>query len=188
MVIPPFFFLGSLLWGAHLGGINLAVILKPDNTKELFGVLAATAVIILPIGFLISSISVLFLNFVAWISKEETYEAVLSTASLEKIWSSCGRTDSPDPKLTLYATATFDHEILHDGIHNWIRRRWNHFNVAAHSAIALILSHVIAFLLARVIENPPSEFHKVFGGGLRHLCLSPFSVGRGLPLGVRLWE
>ena len=152
MVIPPFFFLGSLLWGALLANPDLAI-LNPEDVKELFGVLAATAVAILPIGFLISSISVILLYGIARIGKEETYEAVISDAVLPQIWRKCGRTEPAEKKLAFYAVVTFDHEILNDGIHSWIRRRWNHFNIAAHSIVALLLSHVIAFLLSYGVES-----------------------------------
>ena len=40
--------------------------------------------------------------------------------------------------------ATFDHELLAPGIHTWLLRRWNAFNVAAHSVVALALAHLLA--------------------------------------------
>lgn len=85
--------------------------------------------------------------------KKATYEAVISDAVLCQIWNKCGRIDPADTKLTLYATATFDHEILNQGVHSWIRRRWTHFNVAAHSVVALLLSHVVAFLLCHGVAG-----------------------------------
>lgn len=148
MVIPPFFLLASLFVGAQLGDVDLSLILKPDTTKELFGVLAATVVLVLPLGFLISSISVVLLSGIAKACQKVTYEAVLSEAVLECIWDNCGRTDQKQTDLTLYATATFDHEILSDGIHQWLRRRWNHFNVAAHSVVALLLAHLVAYWIS----------------------------------------
>jgi len=61
-VIPPFFLLGSMLWGAFVGSVDLSPLVAPDTAKELLGLLAATAVAILPLGFLISTISILLIR------------------------------------------------------------------------------------------------------------------------------
>ena len=60
--IPPFFLLASLLWGAHLGGRDLTPILKPDTAKEVLGLLGAAVVAIIPMGFRISSLSIILLS------------------------------------------------------------------------------------------------------------------------------
>jgi hypothetical protein len=142
LAIPPFFLLASLLWGAYLGGLDL-LFLKPEAAKEVLGLLAATAVVILPIGFLISAISVTILGGLAAIFRKPTYEAVLDGSTLARIWPKLGSNQSKDAKLTLYAAATFDHELLAPGIHTWLLRRWNSFNVAAHSIVALTLAHAV---------------------------------------------
>jgi len=144
LAIPPFFLLASLLWGAYLGGLDLSPLLKPDTAKEVLGLIAAAAVAILPVGFLISTISVTLLQGLAAICRKPTYEAVLDDSTLHRIWSKLGTVEVMDAKLTLYAVATFDHELLHAGIHTWLLRRWNHFNVAVHSIVALALAHVVA--------------------------------------------
>src|SRR4051812_40433491 len=117
LAIPPFFLLASLLWGAFLGGINLSPILKPDTSKEVLGLLAATAVAILPVGFLISTISVTLLGVVAAICSKPTYEAVLDDSTFERIWSKLQNRQKKKAEFTLYAVATFDHELLPTGIH-----------------------------------------------------------------------
>ncbi len=43
-LIPPFFLLVSILWGAYLSGRDLTPIFKPDYSREVLGVLAAAAV------------------------------------------------------------------------------------------------------------------------------------------------
>jgi len=142
--IPPFFLFASLLWGAHLGGCDLSSIFKPEIAKEWLGLLAAAAVAVVPVGFLISAISVILLRVMALITRTPTYEAKLCDSTLDRIWKQLESTQAKDKKLTLYATATFDHELLATGIHTWLLRRWNSFNVAAHSIVALLLAHVFA--------------------------------------------
>ena len=144
LAIPPFFLLASLLWGAYLGGLDLSPILKPDTAKEALGLLAAAAVAILPVGFLISTISVTLLRVLAAIFRKSTYEAVLDDSTLVRVWSKLRSNQGKDAKLTLYAAATFDHELLAPGIHKWLLRRWNSFNVAVHSIVALALAHAVA--------------------------------------------
>jgi hypothetical protein len=144
LAIPPFFLLASLLWGAHLGGLDLSPVLKPDTAKEVLGFLAAAAVAILPVGFLISTISVTLLGVVAAICRKPTYEAVLDPATLRRIWDKLQSKQPESAELVLYAAATFDHELLPAGIHTWLLRRWNHFNVAVHSIVALALAHAVA--------------------------------------------
>src|SRR5713226_7517068 len=142
--IPPFFLFASLLWGAYLAHRDLSPIFKPETAKEVLGVLAAAAVAIIPVGFLISTLSVMLLRLLALIARTPTYEAVLEDSALEHIWSQLKSTQAKDKKLTLYAAATFDHELLAEGIHTWLLRRWNSFNVATHSIVALFLAHAVA--------------------------------------------
>jgi hypothetical protein len=146
--IPPFFLFGSLLWGAHLAGCHLSPFFNPETAKDALGLLAASAAAVVPIGFLTSALSVLVLRLIAVLAKSATYEAVLSEATLERVWGqlNLNGTRAPDKKDTLFAAATFDHELLATGIHTWILRRWNSFNVAFHSFVALCLAHVAALI------------------------------------------
>jgi len=99
-----------------------------------------------PIGFLIGTLSVAVLRMIAVIVGRPTYEAVLSDASLERIWGQLQSAQARDKSVTLFAAATFDHELLAAGIHTWLLRRWNSFNVASHSIVALWLAHVAALM------------------------------------------
>src|SRR5271170_6675959 len=85
-LIPPFFLFASLLWGAYLGGCDLSRIFKPDSLKDSLGVLAATAVLVVPIGYLISTISVALLRILAFVLRRPTYEALLTDAALGRVW------------------------------------------------------------------------------------------------------
>jgi hypothetical protein len=142
--IPPFFLFASLLWGGYLGGRDLSPLFKPQTGKEVLGLLAAAAVVVVPMGFLISTLSVALLRLLVAITRNPTYEAILGDSTLERIWSQLQSTQARDKKLTLYAAATFDHELLAPGIHTWLLRRWNLFNVASHSVVALVLAHAVA--------------------------------------------
>ncbi len=142
--IPPFFLLASLLWGAYLGGVDLSPLLKPDTAKEILGLLAAAAVAVVPLGFLISSASILIMRGLAALLRTPTYEACLTDVAYGHVWTWTQSSLPKDKKKTLYAVATFDHELLAPEIHTWLMRRWNAFNVAAHSAVALLGAHVMA--------------------------------------------
>ena len=110
----------------------------------MLGLLTAAAVLIVPVGFLIGAVSVMLLRLLAKIAGISTYEARLSDSTLDRVWSQLRSALAKDKKLTLYAAATFDHELLATGIHTWLLRRWNSFNVAAHSIVALVLAHAVA--------------------------------------------
>lgn len=142
--IPPFFLFASLLWGAYLSHRDLSLIFKPETAKEVLGVLAAAAVAIIPMGFLISTLSVMLLRLLALIARTPTYEAELEDSTLERIWSQLKSAHAKDKKMTLYAATTFDHELLSAGIHTWLLRRWNAFNISTNSIVALLLAHVLA--------------------------------------------
>lgn len=160
--IPPFFLFASLLWGAHLGGYDLSPLFKAGGSREMLGVLAAGIVLVLPIGYLIGTVSVALLRTVALIFKVPTYETVLCDASLDRVWGQLRSQLPKDRKKMLYAAVTFDHELLAPGTHQWIMRRWNSFNVAVHSIVALLLAHLIAAIFS---------IHQVFSWWLSTLFL-----------------
>ncbi len=95
---PRYFIIASLLWGAHLGSRDLSQIFKPETAKEMLGLLAATAVVIVPVGFLISTLSVMLLRALALIARTQSYEAVLSDSTLERIWGQLQSTQAKDKK------------------------------------------------------------------------------------------
>jgi hypothetical protein len=142
--IPPFFLFGSLLWGAYLGGINLEHLLNLETTKGVLGVLAAAAIALVPIGFVISSLSIFLMRLAFRCFHTPTYEVVLDKETLSRIWKKVHRSGEADPKQILFASATFDHGRLEEGVHLWIFRRWTSMNVALHSSVALVLAHLVA--------------------------------------------
>jgi hypothetical protein len=143
-VIPPFFLLGSLLWGAYLADKDLSPLFKPETLKEVLGIVAAAAVALLPIGFAISSLSIFLLRCVAGLTGYDTYEAIVGDETYREIWRRVGAVGESQTDDTLFAVATFDHEILDKGVHLWIFRRWTSVNLSFHTVIALILALCLA--------------------------------------------
>jgi hypothetical protein len=152
--IPPFFFFASLLWGAYLGGRDLGFILNPEVNKEIVGILSLAAAALLPIGFMISALSINGMRFIFWCRGKPTYEAVLDQETLSRLWKRLQLPGKADEKKTLYVAATFDHECLQEGVHLWLFRRWQSMNLALHSSVALVLAH----LFARVFQVPQTWF------------------------------
>ncbi|MBI4738270.1 hypothetical protein HY772_01695 [Candidatus Woesearchaeota archaeon] len=147
-LIPPFFFIASLYLGAYLHEKHPFIFVKEMGV----GGVAAITASLLPLGFLISTISIVLLKQF-W----KNYEADISKESAERIWKKLEisknisafeageiknfqNEEYKKANLNIYITATFDHSLLPTGIHEWIMRRWNIFNASAHSVTALILS------------------------------------------------
>lgn len=157
-LIPPFFSFAFLFLGAHLGCVlDYSFFQSELFTKNTTAVVAALIAIptatTLPLGFLISTVSILLLHLVFFISngfKFRIYEAVLSDEVWDRIWSKLGPVPPRTDKLKLYAAATFDHELLPSGVHEWLFRRWTTFNLSFHSCIAVLL----AYFLGRLIGIP----------------------------------
>jgi hypothetical protein len=152
-LIPPFFLYASLLWGAALDpSICLAAYLRQGSPKDLIGIVTAAGVATIPLGFFLGAVTVIALRILfLFVSRaqgrRQVYEAYFSNASFKRIWQPLVVNRSRDRKLLLYAAVTFDHELLEKGVHEWLMRRWNAFNVAASSCIALILAHLFGYML-----------------------------------------
>jgi hypothetical protein len=88
----------------------------------------------------------------------------LSDETLKRVWERAGLDSSPDKKLTLYAAVSFDHELVSKGVHDWIVRRWNYFNVAFHSSMALLLSIAPAKCISKRLAFPlvPAWWASIF--------------------------
>ena len=149
LLIPPFFLAASLLLGAVSDGIDLPKMLAPVDPKVILTMLAIFGIGVLPLGFFLSAMSILFLRLWAKRKGWETYEVHFKDPkTLGRIWTQLNIHEScpQDSTLILYATATFDHEVLNKGIHEWLLRRWSSFNVSAHSCTALVFSMLVALL------------------------------------------
>jgi hypothetical protein len=177
MLVPPFVLLVSLCWGAFLDPAK-PLTAVPDSTSKLLGLLAGGSILVVALGFLISSISIVLLRTIvlprriwAYCKHGTTlhYEAILSPEALTRLSRSlkCSISLVPDQKYVnraLYLAAAFDHILLPTGIHEWLGRRWNLFNVSVHCIVALGLSIVIGVALG--IKTGPGWYWAVLAVGL----------------------
>jgi hypothetical protein len=162
-LIPPFFLYASLLWWAFIDPYlqcSLAA-LTGDSLKEMVAIVAAGGAATIPLGFSIGTLGVFILTgllrsgfpwwkprpkerqiYEAWVSKECFSSILLVTKAPDYPW------NDSRPSL-LSAVATFDHELLPKGIHEWLRRRFNAFIVASNSALAILISFLIVGVRGR---------------------------------------
>jgi hypothetical protein len=146
-VIPPFLLFASLLLCAYLNGYHPSPIFKLASVEGVIGALVGGAATTVAIGYLISTVSVLFLRCYACWRDWPTYEAQLGDDAFRRIWVRLDSEQEKDPKLILYAATTFDHELLDKPIHEWLFRRWNSFYVATNSVVALFFALVLSLIL-----------------------------------------
>ena len=148
-LICPFLLYCSLLWWGYVSPETYKSFanLKPESLKEFLPIIAAAGAATLPVGYSIGTITILLLRFFFWIrnrsaKERQIYEAWLSGDSYEAILKKLTHPTRNRDAL-LYAAASFDHGLLPDGIHKWMMRRWNSFNIASNSALALFISLLV---------------------------------------------
>jgi uncharacterized membrane protein len=148
-LIPPFLLFSSLLWGLQLSSPErAAAFLSSSSATAVLGLLAAGAAALVPTGYVIGTMAISILRATFCLLGRSSYEAVLPEGALKRIWPKLKSSREVRKSDTLYAVATFDHEIIPPPIHEWIVRRWNSFNVSVHSCVALLLAHAVAPFLA----------------------------------------
>jgi hypothetical protein len=151
---PAFILIASFLVGVYLDPCKSISDLLPVTDSELkssdiVAVLVGGGVFILVLGFLIGTLTVNILRVGFFLFGHRSYEIVLPDDAYDRIlrfidWPN----NQIQPRERFYAAVTFDHEILSNGIHDWIVRRWNAFYVSANSILALILAPVIGLSLS----------------------------------------
>ncbi len=147
-LIPPFFLAVSFGAGLYFSEFCFEQVLKSYSTEQLLAFGAVIGAFILPVGFLLTSLSILGLHICALVSGCGTYEAVLPNESWRRIWPLLSTGIPVGTRWHLYAAATFDHALLASGTHEWIQRRWTTFNLSVHSFTAVAISHLAALLPA----------------------------------------
>ncbi len=142
---PPLFLIASVLWGLKIDTaksigdiVPLALFKEPGSS--FVTVVAGGGVLVVALGLLIGSISLVLLRSVVWLWNRQSHEAVLSPTALNKIRLILGYRDLRTPRDTLFLAATFDHDRLVKPIYTWILRRWNAFNISSSSIVALGLA------------------------------------------------
>jgi len=149
-LVPPFFFFASLSLGAYLDPCFSLVsqLSKIKDVQTL--VIAAVGASTIPIGFLISVISIVVMTVLFKLFRKQ-WDIPYSSDSVTKIWAAlnvprCGRSD-------LQAVSTFDRTVVPEKVSDWILRRWTTFLVSAHSIVALLLAHAAAHLFTSIHQT-----------------------------------
>jgi uncharacterized membrane protein YbhN (UPF0104 family) len=148
-ITPSAFFLASLFLGAWLADDpRWLQVLKDISPESVAMIAGATAAALFPLGFVITAVLTIVLRVAFWLISK-TYQISLSEAAWEKVWSTLDVTDAVKRTRAneVPAAVSFDHEILHEGVHAAAVRLWSAFNIAAASCTALILALLVGLAL-----------------------------------------
>ena len=144
LLIPPFFLIGAMAFIAHTAGADLVAEAEGYSTEQLLAIGGVVGASALPGGYLLTSLTLLLLRGIASLFGWATYEAHISEAAYGSVWTHLGLPPPAKRDQELFAVATFDHELLSAGVHTWLMRRWNAFNIAVSSMAAIVLAAVLA--------------------------------------------
>lgn len=147
-ITPAFFFVGILVLGFLFDtppSLESFKDLQPAPVAAIIGALLAA---MFPLGFVITGVTTIVLRALFWVSGRRNYQISLSGAAWLNIWHALKLNDNVTHTRTnrLYAAITFDHEILHEGVHASSVRLWSAFNIASNSITALILASFVNHL------------------------------------------
>jgi hypothetical protein len=142
---PPLFLLASLAWGLWLDPGRAVQDIVPADTLEhpasaIVAVVAGGGVVVASLGFLINTIPWFLMRALATRLKKLPHEAFIAPDVLDSIRKILGYKGEAMANEALFLSATFDHSKLDKGIHAWILRRWNAFNLNASVAVGLGLA------------------------------------------------
>jgi len=150
LLIPPFFLLASVLWGAYLSG-DLGAFLHPTGDgaatlKSILSIVAVAGVATLPLGYAIGVLTITILSIFSRLFPQHAFDVPVSDAAMKAIWKKLGLSEQPRDRAR-YGTAVFDHYLLKTPVHQWLFRRWSAFLIASQCAFALALSIPFAHAL-----------------------------------------
>jgi hypothetical protein len=146
-LVAPILFIASLLLGALSDDPTFLALQKLDWSK-LIGIVAAGGVVVFAAGYVFGTCAQFLLRLIFWFrphswGRSRFHEVAFSDDSFGRVWDWMGAPGKPDRSQELSAGAAFDYAVLrkdYDGVHGWLFRRWNGFNTAANSILALALS------------------------------------------------
>ncbi len=166
-LVSPALFIASLFIGAWLDPKLHNDIVETLRQKELSKLLvefaAGGSVVFFAGGYVFGTIShsVLRLIFLVkgWFwGGSRFHEVALDEGSFRRVLERLHAPEQePDPSQELYAGAAFDFDILqkhHEGVHEWLFRRWNGFNIAVNSISAMLLSLAAAPFVGIPLVRP----------------------------------
>lgn len=145
---PPLFLIAWLGWGLLLDDTRNASDIVPAEMMEstasaVVTVVAGGGVVVAALGFLLNTIPWMLFRAMSNLWKGLPHEAFLAPDVLKRIRTILGYQGEPMANEALFLSATFDHCILDKGIHAWILRRWNAFNLNASVTFALGVALVV---------------------------------------------
>jgi hypothetical protein len=149
LLVAPALFVASLLWGSWLDHDSTIWrhVSANHDWSHLIGLIAGGGFVVFVAGYVIGTVTYVILrSFFPCLSKRNHlfHEAALSDTPFQKIWTKLGAPSTEQKRLQeLFAVVAFDHGVLrkeHEGVHQWVVRRWTAFNVAANSIFGLALS------------------------------------------------
>jgi len=140
-LVPPTLFLGSLSIGAYFARGTPTWWVSELDVKDILGIAAVLAGLAIPLGFLITSASVLLMRIAFFVIKRGHYEAHVTEGGFKAIWMALGLDQKVNyDRWRLYALVTLAHGLLDERVHAWIQRRWSIFHASMNSAIAAVLA------------------------------------------------
>jgi phosphotransferase system glucose/maltose/N-acetylglucosamine-specific IIC component len=150
-LVAPMLFVASLLLGAlsdQTARDFIVQTLKNPDWSKLIGLIAGGGVVVFAVGYIIGTVTYFVLRLLfryrpqRW-GKSRFHEVALSDDAFFQVWTKLGASGMPDRWQELFAGVAFDHGVLREspeGVHRWLFRRWNAFNIATTSFCGLILS------------------------------------------------
>jgi hypothetical protein len=163
-LVAPTLFIASLLWGAWSDDgwrYGMVAIFKNPDWPQVIGTIAGGGLAVFVGGYVIGTWTHFVLRIIfqlrpeRW-GKSRFHEVAMSDGMFERVWERVGN-GNPDRSQELFAGVAFDHGVIrekHKGIHEWLVRRWNGFNIAASSFWAIVFS--ISFGLAIGVPISPA--------------------------------
>ena len=152
---PPLILFGSLLYGAYTGSLEwkiridnwISAASKDSPIANLVTIVAGGSLLIIVVGFIVGTFTHVTFR---WLNKHlfnREFEFVVSPATLERIRSKIPGDPGDKGTFHLPIGATFCHDILPEGVSNWIVRRWHAVNLSLSSCTALVGAWIIGYPL-----------------------------------------
>ncbi len=162
LLIPPFFFYASIIL-AKIFSTGRIEWISDQKMGEIAGIAAFLALSALPLGFLISSLTILTLR-VLFPLFGKCMETDMDEKDLDRVWPILGTKLKRDYRSKTSWTGevttpndvkrdvnnTLDHGILYNyskGLHEFIMRSYTAFIISSSSAIAILLSYIAIYFL-----------------------------------------
>jgi hypothetical protein len=162
--VAPVLFLMSLVWGAWFDPSDKEVILNHldvENLPKLIGLAAGGGFVVFAFGYIIGTLTYAFLRAVVDLKARLCggswyHEAGFSSSQLRNIWRRTGHPPATGDKVEereqkereqeLSAVILFDFGLIrekHEGVHEWLVRRYTAFIIGSTSVTGLCLSFII---------------------------------------------